>query len=276
MEGLSNGAKVFFVLPWDLPDAPIFTMKNLITQTTITLLLLTIVLVIAAILLTRKISKRPSKIQVLLEKAVGMVYNLVETTMGKHNIRFAPYIGTLFVSSICGSVIGMTGIFRSSTADLSVTMAWALVTTGMVWTNNIKNFGFKAWLKGFTEPIVVMTPMNIVSEIASPLSLAFRHFGNVAGGSVLTALIYSALAGLSSMVFGWIPGIVGTIPFFQAGIPAVLSIYFDLFSGFVQPFVFCLLTMIYVAGACPPPEELPEERKAILEKREQKKLKRAK
>ncbi|MBR3876305.1 MAG: F0F1 ATP synthase subunit A [Clostridia bacterium] len=270
-----SGPKVFFVLPWDLPDTTIFTMKNLITQTTITLFVTTIILIILAVTLTRKITKRPGKVQVLLEKVVGMLYNLVESTMGKHNIRFAPYIGTLFVSSIFGSVIGMTQLFRSSTADLSVTMAWALVTTGMVWYNNIKNFGLKAWLKGFTEPIFVMTPMNIVSEIASPLSLAFRHFGNVAGGSVLTALIYGALSLLTSALLGWLPGILGEIPFFQAGIPAVLSIYFDLFSGFVQALVFSLLTMVYVSGACPPPEELPEDRRAILEKREAKKAKKA-
>ncbi|MBQ7327132.1 MAG: F0F1 ATP synthase subunit A [Clostridia bacterium] len=271
-----SGPKVFFVLPWDLPDTTIFTMKNLITQTTITLFVTTIILIILAVTLTRKITKRPGKVQVLLEKVVGMLYNLVESTMGKHNIRFAPYIGTLFVSSIFGSVIGMTQLFRSSTADLSVTMAWALVTTGMVWYNNIKNFGLKAWLKGFTEPIFVMTPMNIVSEIASPLSLAFRHFGNVAGGSVLTALIYGALSLLTSALLGWLPGLLGEIPFFQAGIPAVLSIYFDLFSGFVQALVFSLLTMVYVSGACPPPEELPEDRRAILEKREAKKAKKAK
>ena len=275
MEISVTGPKVFFELPFDLPDSTIFTMKNLITQTTISLLTVTVVLAILAIALTRKITKRPGKIQVLLEKVVTMLYNLVEGTMGKHNLKFAPYIGTLFVSSIFGSVIGMTQLFRSTTADLSVTMAWALVTTGLVWANNIKNFGLKSWLKGFTEPIFIMTPMNIVSEIASPLSLAFRHFGNVAGGGVLTTLIYAALALLSNAVIGWIPGFVGTLPIFQAGIPAILSIYFDLFSGFVQAFVFCLLTMVYIAGACPPIEELPEDRQAIVRAREEKKLKKA-
>ena len=262
-----NGPKVYYELPFDLPDINIFTMKNLITQTTITLFAVTILLIIASYAVTRRITKRPGRIQVLVEKLITMLYNLVEDTMGKHNLKFAPYIGTLFLSSICGTLLGMTQIFRSSTADLSVTAAWALVTTGMVWYNNIKNFGFKAWLKGFTEPIVVMTPMNIVSEIANPVSMAFRHFGNVAGGSVLTALIYSALAALSSFVLGWIPGFISTIPFFQVGIPAFLSIYFDLFSGFVQALVFSLLTMVYVGGACPPPDEIPEERRAILEKR---------
>lgn len=275
-----KGAKVFVWLDLDLPHSSIFTMKNLVTQTTITLFIVTILLGILAFALTRKIEKRPGKAQVLVEKLVTMVYNMVEDTMGKHNLKFAPYIGTIFASSIIGSIIGLTGFLRSSTADLSVTMAWALVTTGMVWYNNIKYFGLKSWLKGFTEPIFIMTPMNIISEIASPLSLAFRHFGNVAGGSVLTGLIYNALANLSVTVFGLIKGGVGEvlkqIPIFQAGIPAVLSIYFDLFSGFVQAFVFCLLTMVYVSAACPPPEEIPEDRRAVLEKREQKKLRRAK
>ncbi len=275
-----NGPKIFYKLPFDMPEVSIFTMQNLITQTTVTLFFVTIVLGILAVVLTRNLKKRPGKVQVLLEKGVGMIYGMVEDTMGKHNLKFAPYIGTLFVSSMACSLIGMTGLFRSATADLSVTLAWALVTTVMVWANNIKHIGLGAWLKGFTEPIFIMTPMNVMSEIASPLSLAFRHFGNVAGGSVLTTLIYNALAGLSTMVFGSISGAVGDllsrIPIFQAGIPAILSIYFDVFSGFVQALVFSLLTMVYVAGACPPIEELPEKRQAILKKREARKLKRAK
>ena len=256
-----NGPKVFFELPFNLPDINIFTMKNLITQTTVSLIAVTLILILISRLVTRRLTKRPGKLQVVTEKLVTMLYNLVEDTMGKHNVRFAPYIGTVFLSSIIGTLIGMTQIFRSTTADLSVTLAWALVTTGMVWYQNIKNFGFKTWLKGFTEPIVVMTPMNIVSEIATPISMAFRHFGNIAGGSVLTALIYAALSLVSSLIFGWLPGLLSEIPFFTAGLPAFLSIYFDLFSGFVQALVFSLLTMVYVGGACPPPSELPEKKK---------------
>ena len=272
MDDLTRGAKVYFELPFDLPDGMV-TLKNLITQSTVTLFVATVLIMIAAYAVTRKITKRPGRVQVLVEKVITMLYNLVEDTMGKHNARFAPYIGTLFLSSMVNTLLGMTNILRSASADLSVTAAWALVTTGMVWYNNIRNFGFKAWLKGFAEPIVVMTPMNIVSEIASPLSLAFRHFGNVAGGSVLTGLIYFALSAASSMLFSWLPFGLSEIPFLTAGIPAFLSIYFDLFSGFVQAFVFSLLTMVYVAGACPPPEEIPEDRRAILEARAAKKAK---
>ena len=233
-----------------------------ITQTTVSLLVVSIVLIVLAYFLTRNLTKRPGRMQVVTEKLVTMLYGLVEDTMGSHNMKFAPYIGTLFLCSIFGTLIGMTQIFRSTTADLSVTLAWALVTTALVWYNNIKNFGFLTWLKGFTEPIVVMTPMNIVSEIAQPVSMAFRHFGNVAGGSVLTARIYGALAALSNLLFSWLPDAIASVmpPIFQAGIPAFLSIYFDLFSGFVQALVFSLLTMVYVSGACPPPAE-PEAEK---------------
>ena len=247
-----NGPKIYF-------EIPIFGGIR-ITQTTVSLLAVTVLLILAAWLLTRKLSKRPGRAQVVVEKLVTMLYGLVEDTMGKHNLVFAPYIGTLFLSSIVGTLIGMTQIFRSTTADLSVTLAWALVTSVMVWYNNIKNFGFKAWLKGFTEPIVVMTPMNIVSEIAQPISMAFRHFGNVAGGSVLTSLIYGALAALTSLLFSWLPQAAAAVfpPIFQVGIPAVLSIYFDLFSGFVQALVFSLLTMVYVGSAIPVPEEKSE------------------
>jgi F-type H+-transporting ATPase subunit a len=226
----------------------------------VSLLAVTLILIIGSYFLTRNLQKRPTRIQVLVEKGVSLIYNFVEDVMGKHNVKFAPYIGTIFLSSVFCTVIGMTQIFRSATADLSVTLAWALVTTGLVWYSNIKNQGFLGWLKGFTEPVVVMTPMNIVSEIASPISLAFRHFGNVAGGSVLTALIYAALAALSNFVFGWLPDAILAVfpPIFQVGIPAFLSIYFDLFSGFVQALVFSLLTMIYIGEANPPPAEVSE------------------
>ncbi len=256
MDGLSNGAKIYVRIT-ALFDKFGGMFGNFITQTTISLFAVTILLITVGALVTRKLSKRPGGLQVVAEKLITMLYNLVADTMGKHNLKFAPYIGTLFLSSVCGTLIGMTQLFRSVTADLSVPLAWALVTTGMVWYNNIKNFGFKAWLKGFTEPIVVMTPMNIVSEIAQPVSMAFRHFGNVAGGGVLTALIYTVLGTVSHLLLGWIPNaIIANIPIFQVGIPAFLSIYFDLFSGFVQAFVFSLLTMVYVGAACPPPEEI--------------------
>jgi len=289
-----DGAFVYFTIPifGGIP----------ITQTTLSSFVVTLVLVIACIRLGKNLQKRPTGIQVLVEKGVSMIYNLTTSAMGAHNIHWAPFMGTLFLSSICGSLIGMTGFLRSATADLSCTLVWALVVTALIWYHNIKNNGFLGWLKGFTEPMTLMTPMNIVSEIAQPLSMAFRHFGNVAGGGVITSIIYTALSLGSAWVLnavasvGWISGailmalgvviwlmnsrkklifkilaaasfllglfgllqalgILSGVPLLALGIPAVLSVYFDLFSGFVQALVFTLLSMVYISGACPPAQE---------------------
>ena len=272
-----------------------------ITETILSLMVVTLLLSICAIVCGRNLQKRPGGRQVLVEKGVSMLRNLVVGTMGEHNANWVPYIGTIFLSSMVGSLLSLTGFLRSTTADLSVVLTWAIMTSVIIWYHSIKNNGFLGWLKGFTEPISVMTPMNIVSEIAQPVAMAFRHFGNVAGGGIITMIIYTALAlastalmgliagtvvvpgilvalgilllslgiakkKLSQKIFGIVFAVLGTvgfveyfgllkgIPILQIGIPAVFSIYFDLFSGFVQAFVFSLLSMVYIAGACPPPE----------------------
>jgi len=290
-----DGAYIYFTIPifGGIP----------ITQTTVSFLIVTVILCWACIALGRGLKKRPDGKQVLVEKGVMMLQNMVVETMGKHNVHWTPFIGTIFLSSICGTLIGLTGFLRSATADVSCVMVWALMVTAIIWYNSIKNKGFGGWLKGFTEPIVVMTPMNIVSEIAQPLSMAFRHFGNVAGGGVITTIIYAALSAASvallnliasqgwlvgavmmavgvglcflwkkkgkraALVFGILSGVLGLfgllqalgvlsgIPILSYGIPAVLSCYFDLFSGFVQAYVFSLLTMVYIAGSLPEPQE---------------------
>ena len=290
-----TGAFVYFVIPifGGIP----------ITQTTVSSLVVTIILCTAFVLLGKNLKKRPDGMQVLVEKGFGMIHGMVIDTMGAHNAHWTPFIATLFLSSICGSLIGLTGFLRSSTADLSCTLVWALMVSVIIWYNNIKNNGFVGWLKGFTEPIVVMTPMNIISEIAQPVSMAFRHFGNVAGGGVITSILYTAFSMLSAMVLnliasaGWLMGaimlvlggwliflwkthkktaalvfgilsavlgffgllqalgLLSGVPILALGIPAVLSCYFDLFSGFVQALVFSLLSMVYIAGACPDPAE---------------------
>jgi F-type H+-transporting ATPase subunit a len=295
-----TGAYIYFTIPifGGIP----------ITQTTVSSFIVTLILIIAAIVLGRGLKKRPDGKQVLVEKGVMMMHNMVLDTMGPHNAHWTPFIITVFLSSICGSLIGMTGFLRSTTADLSTTLVWSVMVSILIWYNNIKNNGFIGWLKGFTEPVVVMTPMNIISEIAQPVSMAFRHFGNVAGGGVITSILYTALSGLSVTLINLVAGsglavsiivliagpvslilwkkfggekpiknpllyigilatllgvggvlqaagILEGLPVLQFGIPAVLSLYFDLFSGFVQALVFSLLTMVYIAGACPDPAE---------------------
>ena len=294
MELEVTGAFIYF-------EIPIFGGIP-ITQTTVSFFLVTVILCLACVFLGKDLKKRPDGKQVLVEKGVMMLQNMVVETMGAHNVHWTPFIGTIFLSSICGSLIGLTGFLRSATADISCVAVWAVMVSVIIWYNNIKNNGFVGWLKGFTEPIVVMTPMNIVGEIAQPLSMAFRHFGNVAGGGVITSIIYAALSAASALVLnaiaksGWIMGavliaagaalillwknkrkvialvfgiicaviglfgllqgvgILSGVPILALGVPAVLSCYFDLFSGFVQAYVFSLLTMVYISGALPEPE----------------------
>lgn len=251
-----NGPKVYVDIP--ITDNFSFT----ITQTTVSSFIVMILLCTAFYFLGRNITKRPGKMQVLTEKGVSMLYGLIDETMGSHNHKFAPYIGALFLSSFFGSIIGTTGFFRSATADLSTTATWAVMTIVIVWASNIKENGFWSWLKSFTEPIFIMTPMNIISEVATPASMAFRHFGNVAGGSVLTTLIYTALALLSNVLLSWIPNqFIASIPIFQVGIPAVFSLYFDFFSGAIQALVFSMLSMVYIGAANPPHDEEPKAEK---------------
>ena len=289
-----DGAFIYF-------EIPIFGGIP-ITQTTVSSLLVTIILCVASVMLGRNLKKRPNGTQVMVEKGVMMLQNMVIESMGAHNVHWTPFIGTIFLSSIFGSFIGLTGFLRSSTADISCTMVWAIMVSVIIWYNNIKNNGFVGWLKGFTEPIVVMTPMNLVGEIAQPVSMGFRHFGNVAGGGVITTLIYTSLSLASAAVMnlitanGWavsavliaagaallvlwkkrsklvamifgiiclvlgvfglleVTGILSGVPVLAYGLPAVLSCYFDLFSGFVQAYVFTLLTMVYISGSLPEPE----------------------
>ena len=286
-----TGAFIYFTIPifGGIP----------VTQTLVSYAFVTLILCIACIKLGKNLKTHPDGVQVLVEKGVDMIYNLTASAMGEHNAHWAPFMGTIFLCSITSSYIGLTGFLRSATADVSCTMVWALMVSVIIWYNNIKNNGFVGWLKGFTEPIAVMTPMNIISEIAQPASMAFRHFGNVAGGGVITAIIYTAFSLLSSVVInliasqGWLVtvvllavgvllgvwakvkggklrliiaivcgvlglfalleslGILTGVPILSVGIPAVLSCYFDLFSGFVQALVFTLLSMVYISGSLP-------------------------
>ena len=105
-------------------------------------------------------------------------------------------------------------------------------------------------MKSFAEPVPFLAPLNIISEVATPLSMAFRHYGNVLSGTVISVLIATGLQGLSRLLLGWIP-VLGELSLLQIGLPAILSIYFDVFSGCLQAYIFAMLTMMYVAGGFP-------------------------
>lgn len=237
-----NGPKIVFTIP-------ILGGIN-ITETIINSWIIMAVIVGLCIFLTRNLRvKNPSKRQIIAEKLYLMLYNLVRDVMGEKNIKYVPYIGTLFTFSIVGSLSSLTGL-RPITGDLSTTLGWALVTFMLVQVTNIRSHGVGGWLKSFTEPVIVITPLNLISEIANPISIAFRHFGNIASGLVITSLVYAALAALSNAILSFIPNdFISTIPIFQVGLPAILSIYFDLFTSFLQAYIISMLTMVFVSSA---------------------------
>ncbi len=234
MELSINGPRILFTIP-------IFGGID-ITQTIANSFIVIIIVAVLCRILTYKLEKIPRKAtQKIAEMAVNAIDSLVKSTMGKEFEWFAPYILTLFCASVFGSLISLIGL-RSVTADLNTTMTWALMTFFLIHGLGIKRKGLK-YFKGFAEPVAFLLPLNIISEAVTPISLTFRHFGNIVSGMIITTLVYAGLAGLTTSVFN-----VG-IPFLQAGIPAVLSIYFDLFAGCIQAFIFCMLTMVFVSNA---------------------------
>jgi len=213
-----------------------------LTETIVLGWILIAVLALTFRFMTKNMEKVPTKKrQIIAEWIVNTFHNLLDDTMGNDFRWFTPYVATIFIFSITGSFLSLFGL-RPMTGDFNVTFSWALVTFILIQYTKIRTNGFLGYLKSFCSPYPVMLPMNIVSEVSTPVSMGFRHFGNVAGGMIISSLIYFALTGVSSAI--GLP-----IPLFNIGIPAVLSAYFDLFSGFMQAFIFIMLTMIYISSA---------------------------
>ena len=120
---------------------------------------------------------------------------------------------------------------RNPTADVSVTGTFAIMTFILVQYNRAKTGKFKGYFKSFVEPLPFMLPFNIIGEVANPLALALRLFGNMIAGTVIGGLIYFALGNFAILV------------------PAVASLYFDIFSAVMQSYIFIMLSMSYISSA---------------------------
>lgn len=240
-EGVSiTGARIFFTIPMPLQDLPV-------TEAQINSALVMITLLFFCLYLTHGLTEKcERKRQHLAELIVQKADGLVIENMGEYFIGFAPFIIAVIALSAFSSLLSLCGLFPP-TSDINIVGGWAVLVFGLITYYKLK-CGPLNYLKGFTEPVAVLTPINIVSELATPVSMAFRHYGNVLSGSVISVLLATALSGLSSLLLSWLPGFLADIPLFQIGIPAVLSIYFDVFSGCLQAFIFAMLTMVYVAG----------------------------
>ncbi|MDO4690497.1 MAG: F0F1 ATP synthase subunit A [Fusobacterium sp.] len=192
---------------------------------------------------TKNLKINPGKFQIFLETMYEFLETMIAQILGIWKNKYFAYFSTLFLFIFVSNIIsffpipwasmqnGMIRIypaFRSPTADLNTTVCLAFLTTCLFVSTAIKYNGIGGYLKGFTSPTIVMLPMNIVGEMAKPLNISMRLFGNMFAGTVIMGLLYMAVP--------W-------------GIPAPLHLYFDLFAGAVQSFVFVTLSMVYVQGA---------------------------
>lgn len=245
-----EGAKIYARIPTGIP----FLGDILISETLVNSWIVMGIILALCIFLTRglkveNISKRQAVAEWLVELATNFVRG---NTGGTRFDGLIPFIAALFATSLISNLICLVGAW-SPTADLSTEAAWAVLVFIMITATKIRTSGLGGYLKGYTEPIAIMTPFNVLSELATPVSMACRHFGNILSGVVIDGLIYWSLALASAAILGRIPGAVGDflsqIPILDVGIPAVASLYFDWFTGFMQAFIFCMLTTMYIANA---------------------------
>ena len=241
-EGIAiTGARVYFTIPMPVQDFPV-------TESQVNSAIVLVVIFFFCLYITHGMSKKIElKRQHLAELIVEKVDSLVKENMGEYFMGFAPFIIAIMALSALSSLLSLFGLFPP-TSDINIVGGWAVLVFFLITYYKMK-CGPINYLKGFAEPVALLAPINFISEFATPISMAFRHYGNVLSGSVISVLLGSALAGLSSMILGNLPGFLADVPLFQMGIPAVLSIYFDVFSGCLQAFIFAMLTMMYVGGA---------------------------
>ncbi len=253
-EGINiTGALVYFSIPMPLQDF-------LITESQINSAIAFIVIVFFCLFITHGLSEKAElKRQHVAEFIVEKVANMVNENMGEYFKGFTPFIIAMLALSGVSSLLTLFGLYPP-TSDINIVGGWAILVFILITYYKMK-CGPLHYLKSFGDPVPFLAPLNIISEVATPLSMAFRHYGNVLSGSVISVLLGSALAGLSSMVLGWLPAFLADIPLFRVGIPAVLSVYFDIFSGCLQAFIFAMLTMLYVSGGFPIEEYMKRKEK---------------
>ena len=241
-----SGAQIYFTIPLPIQPLPITAAQ--INSWAVMVSILGICLY-----LTHGIKVVPdSKRQLAAEWIVETVTKLVRDNMGTKFLGFAPFVAGILALSALSSLSSLLGLFPP-TSDMNVVVGWAILVFILITHYKLQG-GLWNYIKGFFSPIPFFAPLNIIGEFATPISMAFRHYGNVMSGMVISVLIAFALRNLSAMVLGWLPGFLGQIPFLQVGLPAVLSLYFDIFSGCMQAFIFAMLTMMKIATAVPEEE----------------------
>lgn len=237
------GARIYFTIKMPIQDLPI-------TESQVNSWLVIVSVFFLCLYLTHGLSaKHPTRRQHIVELGIEKLEGLVIGNMGEYFKGFVPFVAAIMLLSVFSSLLTLVGLFPP-TSDLNVVGGWAVLTFILITYYKFK-CGPVHYLKSFGDPVPFLAPLNIISEVATPVSMAFRHYGNVLSGTVISALIAAGLQGLSKIIFGSLPGLLGEFPFLQIGLPAVLSVYFDLFSGCLQAFIFAMLTMLYIATGFP-------------------------
>lgn len=210
-------------------------------------LIIIIFIIVVAIKLKKHDPSKPTKgILLLAEMLVGWTNNMCQEVLGSRWKKFAPFVlfeaMFLAVANLCG-LLGLT----PPTANICVPLALGLITGFVIHFAAIKYSGLKSYLKSYLDPFPIMLPINIFSELVTPISMGLRLFGNIFSGTMVMTLIYYVLGKIAIWV---IP--VGTIitPF----ITPVLHAIFDVFLGLIQVYVFMLLTVVFIAGKIPEEE----------------------
>ncbi len=258
-EGIDiKGAQIYFTVPMPIQDLIITEAQ--INSWLVMITIMGLCLFITHGLKTRNISVRQHLAEWIVTKVDGMVIG----NMGEYFKGFSAFVAAILALSGFSSLLSLVGLFPP-TSDLNIVAGWAILVFVLITYYKFK-CGPISYLKSFTQPVAFLTPLNLISEVATPVSMAFRHYGNILSGTVISVLVATALQGLSELVLGWLPGILGDFPLFRIGIPAVLSIYFDVFSGLLQAYIFAMLTMMYVSGGFPMEEYFARKQKRKLKK----------
>ena len=204
-----------------------------ITTTHVCLLIVVLTLIVFSLIAHHKMKKAndiPAGLQNVLEIIVEFLDGVIDKTMGKNAKGFKNYIGTIFIFILFCNISGLLGL-RPPTADYGVTFPLGVTTFFLIFVNKIRYQKVSGFLKGLCDPWVFWAPINVIGDLAVPISLSLRLFANILSGTVMMALIYGLL---SKIAYCW---------------PGALHVYFDLFSGAIQTYVFCMLTMTYISDA---------------------------
>ncbi|HHY09960.1 MAG TPA: F0F1 ATP synthase subunit A [Firmicutes bacterium] len=201
---------LFYIYSFPVSDAVLFTW------------IIMFVLSLGSFLLTRKLEKIPRGMQHFLEAAVEGIENLVAADMGPRGKVFVPLILTIALFVFVANIISIIPGAMSPTADLTTTVALALLVFIVGHAAEIYYKGFGSWIKGFFEPFWFLFPINIVGEISQILSHSFRLFGNIFGGGILLGILYMLVPYVAPVpLLAWFGILMGVI---QAGVFTMLAI----------------------------------------------------